>query len=83
VREPVRNALTRLAVEACVATGELRLVGYERTGGLLSDVAPATEALHLMVGPDRAVRIDNSDLDVLPAHVPVTTSMSPGGPSPA
>jgi len=79
----VRNALTRLAVEVCVATGELRLVGYERTGGLLSDVAPATEALHLMVGPDRAVRIDNSDLDVLPAHVPVTTSMLPGGPSPA
>ena len=79
VRQPVRNALTRLAVEVSAASGELHLVGYERTGGLLSDVAPATEVLHLKVGADRAVRIDDSDLDVLPAHLQVTTSMSPGG----
>jgi hypothetical protein len=82
VRQPVRNALTRLAVEVSAATGELHLVGYERTGGLLSDVAPATEVLHLKVGPDRAVRIDNPDLDMVPAHLHVTTSISPGGPSP-
>src|SRR5262249_40081670 len=28
VRAPVRNGFTRLAVEACAATGELRVVGF-------------------------------------------------------
>jgi hypothetical protein len=50
VREPVRNCLTRLAVEVSAATGELRLVGYEPTGGLLSDVEEATEVLDLKAG---------------------------------
>ena len=33
VSPPVLNALTRLAVEMCPATGVLRAIGYERAGG--------------------------------------------------
>jgi len=35
VREPVLNPCTRLAVAMCPATGVLRAVGYDRTGGFL------------------------------------------------
>jgi hypothetical protein len=37
VREPVLNPYTRLAVAMCAATGVLRVMGYDRTGGLLPE----------------------------------------------
>jgi hypothetical protein len=83
VREPVRNCLTRLAVEVSAATGELRLVGYEPTGGLLSDVEEATEVLDLKVELDRVVKTSSLDLDAPPAHLHSPSSMSPRGTSPA
>ncbi len=76
VRAPVRNALTRLAVEVSAAGGEMRLVGYEPTGGLLSDIKQATEVLELKVEPDPVVKTDGSGPHVPPARWYSPTSMS-------
>lgn len=40
---PVLNGLTRLAVEACPATGELRAIGFEPTSRQMAEALPATE----------------------------------------
>ena len=40
---PVLNGLTRLAVEASPATGELRAVGFEPTSRQMAEALPATE----------------------------------------
>jgi hypothetical protein len=56
VREPVLNPLTRLAIEASTATGELRVAGFEPSGGFMSDVTPATAVLDLIVTGDEVRR---------------------------
>jgi len=40
---PVLNGLTRLALEASPATGELRAVGFEPTSRQMAEALPATE----------------------------------------
>jgi hypothetical protein len=55
--DPVLNGLTRLAVEASAATGELRVVGYEPTSKRLLDPAvPATATFEGIVTPDGLAR---------------------------
>jgi hypothetical protein len=53
VHEPVLNQFTRLAIETSAATGELRVVGFEPTGGFMSAVRQATAVLDLIGDPDR------------------------------
>jgi hypothetical protein len=49
--EPVLNGLTRLAVEASAATGELRVVGFEPTSRRMTAASPATEIFEGRVTP--------------------------------
>jgi hypothetical protein len=63
VREPVLNPLTRLAIEASTATGELRVAGFEPSGGFMSDVMPATAVLDLIVTGDEVRRRNEIELD--------------------
>jgi hypothetical protein len=55
LQEPVLNGLTRLAVEASAATGELRVIGYEATSKQMTDVAPATEIFDAAFAADGAL----------------------------
>lgn len=52
LQPPVIGPLTRLAVEACPATGALRVRGYEPDAASPSGVAPATRVLEGLAGPD-------------------------------
>jgi hypothetical protein len=45
LREPVLNPYTRLAVAMSAATGALRVVGYDRTGGILPE--PVTQVFDI------------------------------------
>ena len=55
---PVLNGLTRLAVEASPATGELRVVGFEPTSKRLPEIAaPATAVFGGRVTPDGLARM--------------------------
>jgi hypothetical protein len=56
--EPVMNGLTRLAVEASAATGELRVIGFEPTSRRLTKAVPVTQAFAAKVR-------DSRDLDAL------------------
>jgi hypothetical protein len=49
VRAPVLNGLTRLAVEASAATGELRVVGFERSRQRGVGAVPATAVLDMVM----------------------------------
>ncbi len=49
---PVMGPLTRLAVEACPATGALRVRGYEPDAASPSGVAPVNRVLEGFAGPD-------------------------------
>jgi hypothetical protein len=45
LKSPVLNGLTRVAVEASLATGDLRVIGFEPTSRRMKAVAPATQQL--------------------------------------
>ncbi|HEX2552589.1 MAG TPA: hypothetical protein VHL98_02735 [Microvirga sp.] len=49
LREPVLNGLTRLAVEACPATGALGVIGFEPASKRMQSAAPATACLSMSV----------------------------------
>jgi hypothetical protein len=49
---PVLNGLTRLAVEASPASGELRVIGFEPTSLRMTDIAIATEPFEAVVELD-------------------------------
>ena len=49
--EPVLNGLTRLAVEASAAIGELRVIGFEPTTKRMTEAAPATEMFQARIEP--------------------------------
>jgi hypothetical protein len=49
---PVLNGLTRLAVEASPATGELAVIGFEPIDRTFAAVRPATQRLAVTIGAD-------------------------------
>jgi hypothetical protein len=55
LQSPVLNGLTRLAVEASPATGELRVIGFEPTSRAMTAVSPATQELSTQIS-DRGFR---------------------------
>jgi hypothetical protein len=53
--EPVLNGLTRLALEASPATGDLRIVGLEPTSKRMAKAVPVTNKFEARVTPDGIV----------------------------